>query len=80
MGPFGIYAIYTLDVEKAPSYIVQNAAARWRVSDNATVNLNVANLSNRFYWSRIGAALDGRQLYGIPGAGRTVTGSVAFSL
>ncbi|WP_395397941.1 TonB-dependent siderophore receptor [Novosphingobium sp. BL-8A] len=79
MGPSGVYAIYTLDEEKAPSYIVQNAAARWRVSDNATVNLNVANLTNRFYWSRIGASLDGFQLYGIPGAGRTVTGSVDFS-
>ncbi|MBF7013354.1 TonB-dependent siderophore receptor [Novosphingobium resinovorum] len=79
MGPSGVYAIYTLDEERAPSYIVQNAAVRWHVSDNVTANLNVQNLTNRFYWSRIGASLDGFQLYGIPGAGRTVTGSVDFA-
>lgn len=79
MGPSGVYAIYTLDQEKAPSFIVQNAAVRWHVNENVTANLNVANLTNKFYWSRIGASLDGFQLYGIPGAGRTVSGSLDFA-
>lgn len=78
-GPLGVYAVYTLDQEKAPAYFVQNIAARWKLRDYASLNLNVANLTNRFYWSRIGSSLDGFQIYGIPGAGRTITGSLDLS-
>lgn len=78
-GASGVRPIYTLDTEKAPSYVVQSIAVRWRVNRNLTANLNVSNLTNKRYWSRIGASLDGFQLYGIPGAGRTVTASLDFS-
>ena len=46
---------------------------------DATLSLNVTNMFNKFYYSRIGASLDGFQLYGVPGAGRTVTASVDYS-
>nr|WP_287794644.1 TonB-dependent receptor [Burkholderia sp.] len=36
------------------------------------MGLNVQNLFDTFYYSAIGASLDGFQLYGVPGAGRTV--------
>lgn len=75
-GPAGVYPIYTLDREKAPSYVVQNLAARWRINQFVTANFNVNNLANKFYWSRIGASLDGFQLYGVPGAGRSYVASI----
>ena len=42
------------------------------------VNLNLNNVFNKFYYSQIGSSLDGFQLYGIPGAGRTLTASVDY--
>ncbi|VVE13151.1 Catecholate siderophore receptor Fiu [Pandoraea iniqua] len=79
-GPSGVYAIYVKDGEKAPSYWVHNLAARYRVNRHVHVNVNLDNVFNKFYFSRIGASLDGFQLYGVPGAGRTVTVSadIAF--
>ena len=78
-GPSGVYTIYTRDHEKAPSYWLHSLAARYKVDSQTTVNLNVSNLFNKFYYSRVGASLDGFQLYGVPGAGRTLTASVDYS-
>ena len=74
-----MYTIYTRDHEKAPSYWLHSVAARYKVDSQTTVNLNVSNLFNTFYYSRVGASLDGFQLYGVPGAGRTLTASVDYS-
>lgn len=80
LGPSGVNAIYVQDGEKAPSYWVHNLAARYRVNRHVHVNLNLNNVFNKFYYAQIGASLDGFQLYGVPGAGRTVTVSadIAF--
>ncbi|NIF27727.1 TonB-dependent siderophore receptor [Pantoea sp. Tr-811] len=78
-GASGVYTISTRDHEKAPSYWLHSLAARYKVDSQTTVNLNVSNLFNKFYYSRVGASLDGFQLYGIPGAGRTVTASVDYT-
>lgn len=78
-GPSGAYPIYVMDREKAPGYVVQNLALRWRINRQMTANFNIDNIANRFYWSRIGSSLDGFQLYGIPGAGRTYTASLDMS-
>jgi len=77
-GPSGVYTLYTRDHEKAPSYWLHSLAARYKVNSATTVNLNVDNLFNKFYYSRVGASLDGFQLYGVPGAGRTLTASVDY--
>ncbi|MFB3304383.1 hypothetical protein [Pseudomonas sp. AMR01] len=36
------------------------------------------NTATTRYYSQIGSCLDGFQLYGIPGAGRTLTASVDY--
>lgn len=77
-GPSGVYTISTRDHEKAPSYWLHSVAARYKVDSQTTVNLNVSNLFNKFYYSRVGSSLDGFQLYGVPGAGRTLTASVDY--
>lgn len=77
-GPSGVYAIYTRDHEKAPGYWLSNLAAQYKVNKDTTVNLNLNNVFNKFYYSQVGASLDGFQLYGIPGAGRTLTASVDY--
>ncbi|NMX55381.1 TonB-dependent siderophore receptor [Pseudomonas sp. WS 5146] len=77
-GPSGVYAIYTRDHEKAPGYWLSNLAAQYKVNKDTTVNLNLNNVFNTFYYSQVGASLDGFQLYGIPGAGRTLTASVDY--
>ena len=78
-GPNGVHPIYVADHEKAPSYFVQNLALSWRINRQLTARFNINNLTNRFYWSRIGASLDGFQLYGVPGAGRTYTAGLDLS-
>lgn len=78
-GPAGRAPTYVFDTEKAPSYWVHSAAVRYRVNPNLALNLNVQNLTNKFYWARIGSSLDGFQLYGVPGASRTVTLSADLS-
>ncbi|WP_454722491.1 MULTISPECIES: TonB-dependent receptor [Cupriavidus] len=78
-GPAGVNPIYTLDQEKAPSYWLHSVAARYRVNRNLALNLNISNLFNKFYYARIGASLDGFQLYGVPGAGRTAIVSADLS-
>lgn len=77
-GPSGVLAIYTQDKEKAPGYWVHYLAAQYQVNPQTTVHLNVDNLFNTFYFSRVGASLDGFQLYGVPGAGRTLTASIDY--
>ena len=78
-GPGGVFPIYTRDREKAQGYWLHSVAARYQVDASTTLNLNVDNLFNKFYYSRIGASLDGFQLYGVPGTGRTVTASVDYN-
>ncbi|QXI27460.1 TonB-dependent receptor [Pseudomonas vanderleydeniana] len=77
-GPAGVYAIYVKDNEKAPSYWLHNLAAQYQINSQTRVNLNLNNVFNKFYYSQVGASLDGFQLYGIPGAGRTLTASVDY--
>ncbi|KAB8044603.1 TonB-dependent receptor [Janthinobacterium aquaticum] len=78
-GPAGRAPTYVFDTEKAPSYWVHSAAVRYRVNPTLALNLNVQNLTNKFYWARIGSSLDGFQLYGVPGASRSVTLSADLS-
>jgi len=78
-GPSGTHPIWVRDDEKAPSYWLHSVAARYRVDKALTVGMNVENLFNKFYYSRVGASLDGFQLYGVPGAGRTVTFTAELS-
>lgn len=78
-GPAGRAPTYVFDTERAPSYWVHSIAARYRVNPNLALNLNVQNLTNKFYWARIGSSLDGFQLYGVPGASRSVSLSADLS-
>lgn len=78
-GTSGVYAIYTQDNEKAPSYWVHNLAARYHVNKHLALNFNLNNVFNKFYYAKIGASLDGFQLYGVPGAGRTAIVSADIS-
>lgn len=78
-GPAGNAPTYVLDTEKAPSYWVHSLSARYKVNRNLSLNFNVDNIFNKFYWSRIGSSLDGFQLYGVPGAGRSATLSADIS-
>ncbi|NWD73029.1 TonB-dependent siderophore receptor [Pseudomonas gingeri] len=78
-GPSGVNAIYVKDNEKAPGYWVHNLAAQYQINKQTRVNLNLNNVFNTFYFSQIGASLDGFQLYGIPGAGRTLTTSIDYA-
>ncbi len=78
-GPSGTHPIWVRDDEKTPSYWLHSVAARYRVDKALTVGMNVENLFNKFYYSRVGASLDGFQLYGVPGAGRTVTFTAELS-
>lgn len=57
---------------------MSNLAAQYKVNKDTTVNLNLNNVFNTFYYSQVGASLDGFQLYGIPGVGRTLTASVDY--
>ncbi|VWB22259.1 TonB-dependent receptor [Burkholderia lata] len=79
-GASGKHPVYVADGEKAPSFWLHSIAARYEVDKHLTLGLNVQNLFNTFYYSAIGASLDGFQLYGVPGAGRTVmaTADVRF--
>ncbi|AJW94363.1 TonB-dependent siderophore receptor [Burkholderia gladioli pv. gladioli] len=71
-GPNGKHPVYVADNEKAPAFWLHSLAARYEVDKHLTLSLNVQNLFNKFYYSAIGASLDGYQIYGVPGAGRTV--------
>ncbi|MEK6295165.1 MAG: TonB-dependent receptor, partial [Paraburkholderia tropica] len=71
-GASGNHPAYVYDAEKAPAFWLHSLAARYEVNKNLALSLNVQNLFNTFYYSAVGASLDGFQLYGVPGAGRTV--------
>ncbi|MBN3723167.1 TonB-dependent siderophore receptor [Burkholderia sp. Ac-20379] len=79
-GANGKHPVYVADNEKAPAFWLHSLAARYEVNKHLSVSLNVQNLFNKFYYSAIGASLDGYQIYGVPGAGRTVlmTADVKF--
>jgi len=55
-----------------PSYWVFNAAVGYKVNKNFALRLNVNNIFDKFYLQRTTSSSDGFQLYGVPGAGRTV--------
>ncbi len=71
-GANGTHPAYVYDAEKAPAFWLHSLAAHYTVNKNLSLGLNVQNLFNKFYYSAVGASLDGFQLYGVPGAGRTV--------
>lgn len=56
-----------------PSYWLFNAAVGYNVNKNISLRLNVNNIFDTFYLARATSSSDGFQLYGVPGAGRTVT-------
>lgn len=55
-----------------PSYWVFNAAVGYKVNKNFALRLNVNNIFDKFYLQRTTTSSDGFQLYGVPGAGRTI--------
>ncbi|HLS52248.1 MAG TPA: TonB-dependent receptor, partial [Burkholderiaceae bacterium] len=63
--------VYSANVY-APSYWVANAALGYELNDNVTLRLNVNNIFNKFYLQQASASSDGFQLFGVPGAGRTI--------
>jgi len=73
-----LYPVMVKDNERAPSYWLSSVATHYKYNDQIGFGLNIDNLFNKFYYSRIAASLDGYQLYGIPGAGRTFVATVDF--
>jgi catecholate siderophore receptor len=71
-GASGTHPAYVYDAEKAPAFWLHSLAAHYEVNKHLSLGLNAQNIFNKFYYSAIGASLDGFQIYGIPGAGRTV--------
>ncbi|WP_158618369.1 TonB-dependent siderophore receptor [Candidimonas sp. SYP-B2681] len=62
---------HTADVYM-PSFWLFNAAVGYKINKNLSLRLNVNNIFDEFYISRGTASSDGFQLYGVPGAGRTL--------
>lgn len=62
---------YSADVY-TPAYWLFNAAVGYKVNKNLSLRLNVNNIFDQFYLARATSSSDGFQLYGVPGAGRTV--------
>lgn len=58
--------------EYMPGYWVANAAVGYQVNNNLGLRLNVHNMFNKFYYRQGSSSSDGFQLFGVPGAGRTV--------
>lgn len=56
----------------APSYWVANAALNYQAHKNLNLRLNVNNIFDKFYLQQASSSSDGFQLFGVPGAGRTV--------
>ena len=59
--------------EYMPSFWLFNAAVGYNVSRNLALRLNVNNIFDKFYYQQGSSSSDGFQLFGVPGAGRTVT-------
>lgn len=55
-----------------PSYWLFNAMVGYRVNENLSFRLNVHNIFDKFYLQRTTSSSDRFQLYGVPGAGRTI--------
>jgi catecholate siderophore receptor len=55
-----------------PSFWLFNAAVGYTVNKNLSLRLNVNNIFDKFYLARGTSSSDGFQLYGVPGAGRTL--------
>ncbi len=55
-----------------PAYWLFNAAVGYKVNKSLSLRLNVNNIFDQFYLARATSSSDGFQLYGVPGAGRTV--------
>ncbi len=62
---------HTADVYM-PSYWVANATVGYQINKNFGLRLNANNLFNKFYYQQGSASSDGFQLFGVPGAGRTI--------
>lgn len=56
----------------APSYWVANAALGYQAHKHLNLRLNVNNLFDKFYYQQVSSSSDGFQLFGVPGAGRTI--------
>lgn len=55
-----------------PSYWLFNASAGYAVNKNLSLRLNVNNIFDTFYIQQGSSSSDGFQLFGMPGAGRTI--------
>lgn len=55
-----------------PGYWLFNAAVGYKVNKTLSLRLNVNNMFDQFYLARGTSSSDGFQLYGVPGAGRSV--------
>lgn len=60
----------------APGYTVHNAMLGWKLNDALDLQLNVKNLANKEYYTRIRGHAASR--YAVPGTGRTITLSANF--
>ncbi|MBP6020002.1 MAG: TonB-dependent siderophore receptor [Burkholderiaceae bacterium] len=56
----------------ADSYWVANASVGYNLNKNVSLRLNVNNIFDKFYLQQASSSSDGFQLFGVPGAGRTV--------
>ncbi len=57
----------------APDYWLANASLGYSMNKHLGFRLNLNNVFNTFYLQQLSASSDGFQLYGVPGAGRTLT-------
>lgn len=55
-----------------PSFWLFNASVGYQINDNFGLRLTVNNIFDKFYLQRGSSSSDGFQLFGIPGAGRTI--------
>ena len=62
---------HSADVD-APSYWIANAALAYQAHKHLNLRLNVNNLFDTFYYQQVSSSSDGFQLFGVPGAGRSV--------
>ncbi|NYT66005.1 TonB-dependent siderophore receptor [Alcaligenaceae bacterium] len=67
----GPYKGHTTD-KYADSYWVANASVGYNLNKNLSLRLNVNNIFDKFYLQQASSSSDGFQLFGVPGAGRTV--------
>lgn len=58
--------------EYVPSFWLFHAAVGYQLNRNVSFRLNVNNIFDKFYYQQGSASSDGFQLFGVPGAGRSV--------